>query len=464
VKSQHAVARPSSVGLVLAAPVLMLWGSGAPGAKPDVSLAAAPSPPPAVCDEVPTLFRGVVVIDPARSDPAGGQSVLIRDGRIEAVGPNGSIPTPHGARIVEGNGRTLAPGLADAHVHLELEAEGWLALFLANGVTTVFNQRGTPEHLVLRDRVARCELDGPTIYTSGPFTNAPEIGSPESAREAVRSQKQAGYDFLKIHGDVPAEAYSAMIEEGRRIGLPITGHAPRNLTFEAVVDHEQSMVAHAEELIYTHFRDLDTTRIAALAARMARADTHLIPTLSTFRNIVRQWGDTTGLEAGLGAPESLYLLPRMARYWRERNPYLGRNPGGVGRIEAMYRFQRPLVRALWEAGVPLLAGTDTPLPVMYPGFSLHDEIDELVEAGLTPRAALGAATTEPGRFIQEHVDPGERFGRIAVGHRADLVLVEGDPRSDPSALRHPVAVMARGRWYDREALDVLMARVEAGGR
>lgn len=337
-----------------------------------------------------------------------------------------------------------------------------MPLFVANGVTTVFNQRGGPEHLALRSAVLECRTVGPTIYTSGPFTNQPEIQNADDARRAVQTQKAAGYDFLKIHGNLTEGAYAALIDEGRLQTFAITGHAPRNLTFDAVIDRRQAMVAHAEELIYTHFRQLDDTRLPELAGRMAESGTWLIPTLSTFRNIVGQWGTEDGLNAGLAREEHAYLIPGMERYWRTRNPYLGRNAAGVGRIRAMYEFQLPLVKTLFDAGVPLLAGTDTPLPVMYPGFSLHEEIDELILAGLPPTHALSAATRNPGDFVREHIDPTVKFGQVAVGYRADLILVAGDPTLDPTSLRRPAGVMLRGEWYDRTALDELLRGVAEG--
>jgi len=415
------------------------------------------------CHQEIVAFVGVDVATMSETGTLRGQTVIVRDGRIAAVGDRNSTPLPHGATVIEGNGRFLVPGLTDAHVHLNVEEERWMPLFVANGVTTVFNQRGGPEHLVLRTAVAECRTLGPTIYTSGPFVNQPRIGDANDAVRAVRSQKAAGYDFLKIHGNLTTEAYAALISEGRRERLAITGHAPRNLTFDAVLDHRQAMVAHAEELIYTYFSKLDPQRVPDLAGRMAESGTWLIPTLSTFRNIVGQWGTEVGLNEALSREERTFLIPAMEDYWRTKNPYLGRDAGGVGRIQAMYDFQVPLVGALFDAGVRLLAGTDTPLPVMYPGFSMHDEIDELVAAGLSPLDALAAATRNPGDFVRQHIDPDVRFGRVEVGHRADLVLVEGDPTVDLTTLRRPAGVMLRGVWYNRAALDRLLTDVAQGG-
>ena len=159
-----------------------------------------------MCRQVVTAFVGVDIATMSEAGTLRGQTVIVRDGMISAIGDRSAVTLPHGATIVEGTGRFLVPGLTDTHVHLNVDEERWIPLFVANGVTTVFNQRGGPEHLLLRSAVAECRTVGPTIYTSGPFTNQPEIQDADDARRAVRTQKAAGYDFLKIHGNLTAGA------------------------------------------------------------------------------------------------------------------------------------------------------------------------------------------------------------------------------------------------------------------
>ena len=216
------------------------------------------------------------------------------------------------------------------------------------------------------------------------------------------------------------------------------------------------LVAHAEELIYTDFRDLDTTRIAPVAQRMVDAGTWLTPTLSTFKNIVKLWGDSAAAGPALARDEARLLTSGLHNYWTGGNPYKDRDPQIRDRIAAMYEFQIPLVRQLHEAGVTLLTGTDAPLPVMYPGWSLHDEIEELVGVGVSQLEAHAAATRNAGAFVRQYVDEEARFGTVEPGARADLILVAGDPLADLDLLRRPLGVMLRGRWLDREAIDALL--------
>jgi imidazolonepropionase-like amidohydrolase len=280
--------------------------------------------------------------------------------------------------------------------------------------------------------------------------------TPADAERAVEEQKAAGYDFVKIHGDLTAEAYAALIAAGRAHHFAITGHAPRNLSFDSVIAARQPLVAHAEELIYTKFTTLDTAGIGAVAERMAKAGIWLTPTLTTFSGIVRQWGRPPSVDSALALAEGSSLPEALRTYWKGSNPYTGRAKGADWAANA-FRFQQPLVRALYRAGVPLLTGTDTPLPVMIPGHSLHEEIAELQRAGVDRLGALRAATVNPGRFIAEFVEPATRFGTISRGSRADLILAEGNPLDRPETLVHPMGVMARGRWYDRRMLDSLVA-------
>jgi hypothetical protein len=393
-------------------------------------------------------------------------TVVIRDGKVAAIGPTGQVTIPRGAVRVPGTGRFLVPGLTDTHVHLEGQPETWLPLFLTHGVTTVINLRGGPEHLALARRIRSGELAGPEVFTSGPFLNEPQFRTVDSVVQEATRQKEAGYDFVKVHGNLSAEAYAALARATRELGIPLIGHAPRNLPFDAVLDHRQIMVAHAEELIYTKFKQLDSTAVPAIAQRMAATGTWLTPNLAMYHGIATQWGDSSGADSSLALPERRYLNDFMNRVWTERNPYTRRNRETRGHIERSYRFLVTLTGILHRAGVPLLAGTDTPLPIMYPGHSLHDELDELAAAGLGPFEALETATVNPGRFLRPERAgaTAEIRGVIEPGAVADLLLIDGNPLEDLRRLRRPAGVVLRGRWLPRSQLDSLVSAATAANR
>ena len=388
---------------------------------------------------------------------ARGQTVLIIGDSIAAVGPTASVVVPRDAQRIDASGLVLLPGLHDMHVHLEAEPESWIGVFLAYGVTSMLNLRGGPTHLTLRDRIARGELVAPRVYTSGPYVNRPQIETVDDAIRAVREQKIAGYDAIKIHGPLGNLAYSALLDSARAARITVVGHAPRNLPFDTLIALRQPSVVHAEELIYTKFGAIDSTALGDVPRRMAEAGTWLTPTLSTYHGIWAQWARPSAADSALAVDDARFFSTGFKSYWKSSNPYTGRAAGDTAHIRRSYIFQKPLVRALHQAGVRILAGTDTPLPVMIPGASLHLELAELKGAGLDNYHAIAAATRNAGDFIREQINPGMRIGRIAPGYRADIILVRGDPLRDLSALQRPMYVVTQGRVLDRTVLDRLAA-------
>ncbi len=426
-------------------------------------------------------FVGVNVVPMDRERVLTGQTVVVKEGRIAALGPADQTAVPKGALRVDGQGKYLLPGLADMHVHLEDDEavnQAMLQLFVANGVTTILNLYGTPRHLELRRRLARNDIPGPTLYTSGPFiSDAPNWSpTPEEAERLVVEQKRAGYDFIKIHGDFSREAYRRLFVAARREGIRVIGHAPRNLSLEAMFEERQDAVAHAEEFLETYFfrnvpaelktADLETKKrymneqikkIPEVARATANAGLWMIPSLSIYSGIAAQLRD---LDALLRRPEMQYLPNRIAAEWQPaRNRYTNRfSKDRIDVFELQTIFSLNLVKSFHEAGVKMLAGTDTPVPCAVPGFSLHDELKGLVAAGLSPYEALRAATINAAEFLGAL----EQSGTVAVGKRADLILLDSDPLKDIRNTTKLTGVMVGGSWLPetelRRMLDKLIAR------
>lgn len=393
-----------------------------------------------------------------------GQTVIVKDGVIAEIGPAAKIKVPASALRVDGGGKYLMPGLADMHVHLTAPREDVLALlqlFIANGVTTILNLRGTPEHLELRASVEKGEVFGPTIYTAGSYVNQPFVNTPDEVERAVIEQKRAGYDFVKMHGDLSREAYARLFAVARREGIRVVGHAPRTLGIEAMFEERQYAVVHAEEYIYdrTHSsRDFAAIepRIPELGQATAKAGIWLMPNLTAFKNIGLQAND---LQAILDRPEMRFMPPRIRDGWGPAtNPYTRRfgkdhYPG----IMARYQMLEKLVRGFRAAGVRMLIGTDALNTAVVPGFSTHDELNDLVAAGLTPYEALRAATANAAEFL----GTADRVGTVTTGKRADLLLLEADPLKDVKNANRRAGVMIRGQWMTeaelRKMLDDLVA-------
>lgn len=409
-------------------------------------------------------FVNVNVIPMDSERVLADQTVIVKDGVIAEIGPTAKIKAPASALRVDGRGKYLMPGLVDCHVHLTVPREDVLALlqlFIANGVTTVLNLRGTPEHLELRASIEKREIFGPTIYTAGSYVNQPFVNTPDEVERAVVEQKRAGYDFVKMHGDLSREAYARLFAVARREGIRVIGHAPRNLGLEAMFEERQYAVVHAEEYIYDRNHSSSNSaaiepRIPELAQSTAKAGIWVMPNLTAFKNIGMQVND---LQAILDRPEMRFMPPRIREGWGPAtNPYTRRlGKEKYPEIMALYKLLEKLVRGFRVAGVRMLIGTDALNTAVVPGFSMHDELSDLVAAGLTPYEALRAATANAAEFL----GTAARVGTVATGKRADLILVEGDPLKDVANAKRRAGVMIRGQWMTeaelRKMLDDLVA-------
>ncbi len=419
-----------------------------------------------------TAFVHVNVVPMDREHVLRDQTVLVRDGRIVAVGRK--LEVPAAAVRIDGRGTAwLSPGLADMHTHSQTKND--LAVYLANGVTTVLNMGDARAGFVdkIVPAVNRGELPGPHVYTGFLVDGSPSysgfvVHTAEDARALVRLAKTNGYDFIKVYVDLSPEAYSALAEEGPRAGLPLIGHGVYKVRLEHQLEQGQALVAHAEEFFYTFFtppgaEESDTPpdlgRIPEAIALVKRHGTTVTADLVTYAAIAHQMGHPDVLAGFLARPDSYFISPNDRVQW-QKSDYVGK----TAKLEAKLEFLRRFVKAMADANVELVAGTDAPvIPGVTPGFSLHDDLDELVASGLSRYQALSAATRAPGAFI-ERTKHGDRFGLVATGCRADLILSAQNPLDSLATLRKPLGVMAAGRWHDAAALDALKDHVRESYR
>lgn len=439
------------------------------GASLGIATAAVASP------RCSTIFD-VTVVATDEERLIAHRTIMVRNGRIETITETAGRPRTSDCLVIDGSGRYLIPGLTDTHVHFfgysrvgdgdpQTEA-AILRMLLANGITTALVMEGTPEILRLRRELAAGRLTGPTLYSSGPLIQAPDTGAPPGRRtfatpsavtREVEEEKKLGYDFVKVHGAMPPETYAALLQTAHRVGLPVIGHVPDNLGIDAALSGGQLMIAHAESYLQSYFefdRTLPTDRaeIQAMARnvalRTASAHIYVQPTLSVFRQIILQVADADPL---LQRPE-LKLMPKDAiRDWMpDRNPYLLHwTYSQIPQFQAQYRVMQRLVRALRDAGVPLLVGTDDMVPIQLPGFSMKDEMLQLEEAGLTPFQVLQAATSTSARFLGRATSA----GAIQPGYIADLVLLDANPLDDVGNVFRQDGLMLHGRWFTEDDLQ-----------
>jgi hypothetical protein len=417
-----------------------------------------------------------------RSDRRGfdrNRAVLVRDGRIAWIGPAPAAPVDSGMQVVDGRGGFLLPGFADMHVHLA--REGDLLTYVANGITTVRNMWGSERHLGWRARTADGELLGPRIVTAGPVIDGtpPSVPAmlvltdPAAARAEVERQQALGFDFVKVYNSVPAAVYDSILAAAGELGMPVAGHVPFAAGLARVLAGGQTSIEHlrgyinglvppgapvqpgaslrSRSLAWLH---ADPSRMPDLVRATAVAGVWNVPTLMVTAELLAppdRWDE-------LARRPVLRYLGRGAVGDRSALPYLADfSPDDFRAALRGLAPQRELVRQLDEAGAGLLLGTDSYLQ----GFAFQAELEEFERTGIDRWRILMAATTQAAEFLGEAAD----WGRVAVGQRADLQLVEADPLVSFAALRRRAGVMVRGRWLPRAELDAaLEALAEAYAR
>lgn len=403
-----------------------------------VGLLAAPA---VRAQEAVTAFEHVSVIPMDRERVLEGQTVVVRGDRIVAIGPARRVAVPKGARRIDGHGKYLIPGLADVHTHVMFHPGDRFAhnllLFLANGITTIRNvdygdygrEAGSVTYadmFRMRARAAAGGVWSPRIFMSGRWRADTAV----SVDTNIARYKAAGYDFVKIHPESPA-VLDSVAAAARRYGLGILGH----------VEHD---FQHALDLGFTsteHLLGYDTLKLAEQIAALRRTGTWTTPTLAHLR-----W-------AGIRSPlERRYLPLELAILFKRDTAYIAELLGAPTIADGPPLLVDRIVRAVYEGGAGLLAGSHA--PSHYAGaFAIHHELAAFVAAGLTPYAALLTATRNPA----SHLGILHEAGTIAVGKRADLVLVNGNPLADIRNAADNAGVMIGGRWLSGADIDTKLS-------
>ena len=393
------------------------------------------------------------------------QTVIVRDDKIVQVGSSSSTDIPEGALRIDGRGKYLMPGLTDMHIHgLESNRIEELFLYLANGVTTVRHLKGRSELLKLRQQIATGQILGPTLYTCGPIVFGDK--KPDEARRIVAEQTREGYDCIKIYDDWSKEGYEALVAAAQTNKIAAVGHLARNLPLDVNL-RGRTEVAHAEEFVYTYFMKESgrgewakrETLIPNVVEMMKGSGVAVTGTLVAFDYIGRLISDETVRELA-NKPELKYVpKARRAKMTSDSEYRSNFKPTDFNGLRKSLALQKKLLKALKDAGIKILVGTDGSLEANFPvvpGFAVHEELQELVDAGLTPYEALVAATRNPAEVLKA----GDQFGTVSPGKRADLILVEANPLENVGNAARLVGVMVRGRWLSQTDIQKRLSEIE----
>ncbi len=439
-----------------------------------------------------TVITQVNVINMKDSGVLRDKSVWIEKGKITGI--NNQVPGNNRVcRVIDGKGKYLLPGLMDMHAHFFYEQgdhrntnEKELKTMLANGLTTVRIMAGHPAYLEAREKISKGEWIGPKLYIASPqmvgrwpwspkFENFGLVTTPEEAREKVFRFKKEGYDEIKITFMVKKEVYDAIFEAAREVGIKVTGHVGPMVKLPSALK-QKGQIEHMDEFIdmllpdssYNHgesVSDMNLWRqnawstvphlmedkIPSLVKQVKEADIYVTPTNYFFLSC---FGSEQTEESIKNKPDYKYIPEELlAERWQIRQRRLDMKIPESS-LEKYRKIRHRLVSELWKAGVPLMAGSDSPEWFLVTGFSIHDELESFVKSGLSPFAALQTATVNTSRYLGT---PHSK-GMIDKDYDADLILLNHNPLEDIRNTRTIQGVMKEGNWFDRKELDGFLAK------
>lgn len=411
---------------------------------------------------VETVIRDAQVLTMLDGPEYRRMDLVVRDGVFVDEAP------AQNATVIDATGKFVIPGLTEMHAHVpvvrfdqgaERYREDVLFLWVANGVTLARGMMGHPSHLELRGGLEANEVLGPRLITSGPsFSGRDRTVAAASGR--VREQKAAGYDLLKIHPGLPPEVFHAVASTANGEGIEFSGHVTGAIGLIASLEAGQRTIDHLDGFVETLVEptrlanrnpswfgadlayDVDETRIEATIGALLESGAALVPTETLLENVA-------GTLAELQSRNEYAYLPPNLRTGYSNAVRGSANAFTPDSAKTFLALRKRLIVAAFRAGVPVLLGSDSPQIFNVPGFSIHHELRAMAEAGLTPFEAIATGTTAPAEFYGQ----ADRWGSIAPGRSADLIVLRNDPLADIGNTRSIDAVMVRGRYLSRDELD-----------
>jgi imidazolonepropionase-like amidohydrolase len=428
-------------------------------------------------------FVNVNVIPMDRQRVLRNQTVIVRENTITTIGDSKQVKVPAGAQSIDGTGKFLIPGLMDMHVHLFSDdefpdslAEDEFKVMIAYGVTTIRLMIGTPEQLVLREKSAKGEILAPTIFAASPHLtgrkqpNSQVVTTEAEGRAAVAKAKQDGYDFIKLTTFLAPEVYEAIVNEARKQNIRVVGHADsrsvglqRALKSRQQIEHldsyleallpETAPVKGSVSDLYVYnpknwesIDYLDEKKIPELARLTVDANPFVTPTLHLFKFT---FGKGRTDESFLAQPDIRFYPQKTVEQWTRASKRYLSTAAPIEKREKFIRIRNQIVKAIYDAGGKIMAGSDTPEWLMLYGHTLHLELIDLRDAGLSNYAALETATRNPAMFLGLL----EQAGTIAEGKRGDLVLLDANPLEDIANTQKRAGVMIRGRYFTQAEMN-----------
>lgn len=412
-----------------------------------------------------TAFEHINVIPMDSEVVLKNKRVIIDNDKILSIEDGSKVASIQIDHSIDSRGQYMLPSFSETHYHLTSNADEEYKLLLANGVTAVRNMAEYKEYeefgidiLAIKKQATQIHTLSPYFYTAGPLLTTEYLKTEKDALDMVNYHKAHDYDFIKIHGNLPEGIYLELLEAADKLDLPVIGHAQRHLPLEYSL--RMKSIAHIEEFMYMFSKEQLTNELflKKLTKQVKDSGVFLSPTLSTFALIAR-YADDVRFSKLKSRPETRYLAYSNLKEWAsDSNSYRQQSrftsAESISRLDNELALLKKLTLAMHTAGVPLMVGSDT-YGLQVPGFSIHDEMQLMNEAGLPSYAVLKAATVTASRYLGRYATS----GTISKGKIAEFVVLNGNPLSNIKNTRKIAGVMHKGQWLDRKSLDELLLQV-----
>lgn len=429
-------------------------------------------------DEKEIVFRSVNVIPMDRDILLKNQVVVVRSGKITAIGDAASVKYGDNAEVIDGTGKYLMPGLAEMHAHVPPngnmeEHKDVLLLFATHGITTIRGMLGHPSHLELRKKLSTGEITGPRLYTSGPSLSGGSVHNPQEAEKIVMEEKKAGYDFLKIHPGLTKENFAAVAKAAKKAGIRFAGHIPFDVGVWNSINAEYQTIDHLDGFVeglvpgmenipesesgffgmYIADR-ADEGKIPELMKQLKQHQVWVVPTQALAERWISGERKASDLR---NDPEMKYMKPETVNNWVKTKTSLENNPRfDSAKIADYIKLRRKLIYECNKTGVGLLLGCDAPQVFSVPGVATHHELQYLVDAGLTPYEALKTGTVNVAKFYKKE----GISGIVKKGAVADLILLSANPLENISNSTSIIGVMLGNKWLPQSYIEQTLKSLE----
>ena len=428
-------------------------------------------PPTMISGDFAFLNVNVLPMDGSGDRVLERQVVMIENGEVSLIGAVDEFSVAEDVTSIDGEDYFLIPGLTEMHGHLpdprmsDQDIRNLLFLYVANGVTTVRGMQGNPSQFALRNAIERGRLLGPKLYLASVSMNGNSVTTPEEASQRAREYKVDGYDLIKTHEGMSLDAFNALAETASEVDIPFGGHVSDYVGLRHALASGQMSIDHLDNYVEALapsddradedrglrgvgalLESVDESRIPELVRATVESGAWVVPTMVLWETAF--FNERGSAEVLSERPEVRYMPPEMVDRWREAvDARLASTDIETNRRVATLR--RNILAALHEGGANIALGTDSPQIFSVPGFAMYHEMALYAEVGMTPYEVLEIGTRRPA----EYFDAADQFGTVAVGRRADLILLEANPADDIGSVRNRVGVMVNGQWIPADEIE-----------